>query len=719
MTGLAVAKDLDFEPPPSPRTEVSDGPRLDGTVDPADLWRVLWHWRRVIIGVIVAAMASTLLYCLLTPNLYTAVTEIFIDPRDRVVMRTDSGQNTLPPDGGISQVESQVQVVQSPTVLLRAIKALDLASDPEFNGRDGLLSRLARTVKSLAGIPSKVDDSDALTDKTLRNLRSRLAVKRADKVFVVDVIVTARSPDKAARIANAIAQAYMADQSHARFAKAQKASSELADRLAEQRQKVNDAEQKVETFKAEHDLVAANGELVGDQQLIEVNRQLSQAQSRTAELKARLDQIDAMRHGGSLPGATAEAIQSTVVTQLRAREAELVQREADLKTQLGPRHPAIASIEAERRDVHKLLAAEFDRIARAAKADYDRARANEASATRSLDQQKSDAIAAKQNQVQLRALERDAEANRTIYATFLLRSREEHEESGIDTTNIRVIGEATPPQQRSWPVTGFLLLASLGAGLAVGAGIALIGEYLKPHVLSPAMMERASGAPVIGSLPLSELGLGGRAGSGGDLSGRAEIVLGLVLRRVIQAGRDRAEAVQGRSGRPVDSLLVGSAAAAPLQSWCFARLLAATAANLGLRVLLVDAGHAPAEGGERAGLLDVLRGDCALADSVEADPRASIWSLARGRVPVPGDPGGRTLEPSRLFAQARRHFDLIVIDGGVLADNPRVASVIDYVDDVLLLAERGATLQQEVAAAVHAVSVMGGRVDSGLLLEPA
>lgn len=147
-----------------------------------------------------------------------------------------------------SMVESQVSVVQSTGVLLKAIEATKLTEDPEFNGQGGLVSRL------LGGLLGSGSAETDRTGKTLDALRRRLAVKRADKVLVLDVIVTAKSADKAAKLANAIAQAYLADQASARAKMATDASDSITARLEEQRKRVQQAENAVEAYKSAHNM---------------------------------------------------------------------------------------------------------------------------------------------------------------------------------------------------------------------------------------------------------------------------------------------------------------------------------------------------------------------------------------------------------------------------------------------------------------------------------
>ena len=209
---------------------------------------------------------------LATPQ-YTATAQILVDPRDKQVVRDDVNPSSIAADGGVTQVESQASVLQSNGVLLRAIAATRLESDPEFNG-SGLLSALSR----LAGLLFKASDADAyaarLKAQTLQTLRKHVVVKRADKVLVLDLAVRARTAERAAELANAIADAYLADQAEARAAAGRDASKALSSRLGDLQASVREAENAVADYRASHNFVVSTGQLVSDQEINQTTAQL-------------------------------------------------------------------------------------------------------------------------------------------------------------------------------------------------------------------------------------------------------------------------------------------------------------------------------------------------------------------------------------------------------------------------------------------------------------
>jgi uncharacterized protein involved in exopolysaccharide biosynthesis len=127
-----------------------------------------------------------------------------------------------------------------------------------------------------------------------------------------------------------------------------------------------------------------------------------------------------------------------------------------------------------------LIAEELRRIAGAAKSDYRRAVASEQALSANLQALKNTTIRSNEAMVKLRELERQAESDRDIYQAFLVRAKEIGVQSGVDTSNTRVISIALPPIRPSGPRLLLLLMGAL-AGLALGSAYFwLFGQTLQP-----------------------------------------------------------------------------------------------------------------------------------------------------------------------------------------------------------------------------------------------
>ena len=400
-------------------------------IDVQKIWSVLWRGKITILLSMMIAVGLAAAFVLLVPHKYTATTQILIDPMDLRGAQSDISPTIPQSDAAVLQVESQARVIASDNVLRRVVASEGLDHDPEF-----MHGAMAEKYGPLAA---------------LNELQKHVQVKRSERTYVVDVSVTSEDPDKAARIANAIAQTYLTEQTEVRSNAARQISQALTGRLKELQTRVRDAEQKVEAYKASHNIVGATGELVNEQQLTSLNAQLSASRARTSEAKARLDQVESVLHSKTPIGAFPEAVQSQTISLLRSQYAEIMRRDAEQKSSLGERHPAVIEIEAQGARLQKLIEDEVNRIAASDRAEYERAKADEDMLSRQVDGLKNTAVSTNESLVGLRELERDVQASRAVYESFLVRSRETGEQEQVDTKNIRIISKADRPLYRSSP----------------------------------------------------------------------------------------------------------------------------------------------------------------------------------------------------------------------------------------------------------------------------
>ncbi len=453
--------------------------RVAGSIlDPAYLINVLWNRRRTIVAAAVTGMLAALLFGLLAPARYTASMQVLIDPNDlRVVDNVLRAQNQLT-ETHITQVENQVRVLMSNNVAKRVVERLRLDQDPDFTGGGGSkLFDLRAAIRGLFGTSSSGGRNDPALD-ALNTLKSRISAKRLDRTYVVDASVWARTPARAVEIANALLESFLEEQSDARYDAARRASTSLGGRLAELRDRVQKAEQRVEDYKKKNNLISSSGTLVNERQLTELSSQLVLARARTEEAKARYNKIMEAQRSRADPGAIGEAVGSATITALRTQLAEIARREGEINATLGSRHPAVIEIGSQATRIRRMIEEEVTRIAQAARNDMERAQANEAALSASLERQKDQLEDTNDRSVRLRELERDVQASRSVYESYLVRTREVSEQERLDTTNIRVIAKPDLPESRSFPPRNLILLAGGGMlGSMLGMALALFGAW--------------------------------------------------------------------------------------------------------------------------------------------------------------------------------------------------------------------------------------------------
>ncbi len=450
-----------------PQVEPHPEPRTEARVILRRLWRGSGF---IVLGALFMVAAAVALLGLIPPR-YTSSIQILVDPSDLRVVENEVNARQPQADSGVSIAESQVRVIQSDNVLRRVIAKLHLDQDDEFVLPDGNNPTIA-WIKGALGMVPPAASRDPV-NIALDTLQTKLSVRRAERTFVIDVSVQSRDPEKAARIANAIGDAYFAEEAAARTDTARRAYDALTGRLGSLKRDVEQAEGEVVRYREAHKLVASSGRLLTDQQLGDLNQQLVTASIKTAEAKSRLDQARKMRSSDPST-ALPEMLQSLEMQALRQQYATLSRNTAELATRLGERHPAMAEQYAQQRDLQRLIQREKERIIDTTQKDYDRAAASEAAIRTNLDRVKTETVSSDRAYVGLRELERTLEARRGVYEAYLKRAREASEQERLNTTNVRIISVATPARQRTFPPSPKIVLpVALVLGLLLGGVIAL------------------------------------------------------------------------------------------------------------------------------------------------------------------------------------------------------------------------------------------------------
>jgi len=651
------------------------------------------RWKLIAICVATCAVLVGA-YGLSSPKRYIATAEILVDTRGLKVVDGDVNQRFENAETLNADLESQIRIMNSSSVLRGVVERENLANDPDFVSRPGLLGRLKAMITGKPAGPVDPDGAAvSVLDKTV-------TIRRSEKSFVVDISTTASSPEKAARLAQAIAEVYIETQLRTRQMAAKRIGEEVAGRLKDLRTQLEAAEKRLEDYRTSNNLVYANGKLALDQDVTELATQLNQARARTARARARLDQIKALPANASVE-SLAEILDSPTIIQLRVRLAEASRQESELRQSLGPLHPEIAAAAARVADARRAIDQEIVRRRQAADAELTQASATERAMAAQIERAKKQTEAAGQALIGARELERAADANRKVYEQFLVRAREITEQSGFQPNLSRVISNATAqpnPIGLSTPV--LTILGGLG-GLPLGVGLAFLLHFLsaKPIETQPAQRKARQN--------------GLRAELRRTLVGEIDrsFVHHYVARRKFQrpaapppAMIELASRIGRRSsGDPLRILLVAAVTEREAGSE-FALALASSFAWQGLDVVAVD-GDAQNCGLTRLagqtgkpGLFDRLDARMIIDDMV-------IWN--RNGLPhllpasiVPNKPvGGETRRD--LVGRIERlcaGVDMVIIDAGRARTNPFISLLAEAASDFVVVTD----VAQDEPAAIDA-----------------
>jgi uncharacterized protein involved in exopolysaccharide biosynthesis len=468
---------------PSPQTTVD--PQRSGYAEVLS-----WLARGWVSLACVSSACAILAYggSFLIPANFVATVTLFVDSRSLQPLANTSG----PAQGGdnnyeVSSVESQAKIITSRSVLSRVVADENLTDDPAFMQAGG--TSLGDWVRSLVGIsPARAPTKEAHQLRALQELFERVTVRRPERTFIIDVSVRARTNDMAARLANAVAKAYLDEQAAAQAARARRANDALTSRLTELRERLRTSQERLQAFKDRHGLVGTRLQLSSEQQLTDANAQLSQARIDRIRSLAQFDNLSQAASGSNPDAEVPEALASPTVSDLRGRQAEARRQLTSILGQFGPNHPSVRDAKDQLASLNQSLQAELQRIRQAARLRYQRALAAETAAQALVDLLSAKAADTSGALAEATQLQQEVDINRNLLNTFLSRSREMDELAQIDASTARIVSTAEPPFDRAFPPRGIVFVV-VGAALGFWIAAARI-------VLQRSLLLRAGRGPV-------------------------------------------------------------------------------------------------------------------------------------------------------------------------------------------------------------------------------
>jgi uncharacterized protein involved in exopolysaccharide biosynthesis/Mrp family chromosome partitioning ATPase len=623
-----------------------------------DLAGILVRRRAWVFGTTIVCLVLAAGYLAIAKPTYTSTAQVYVDPRDRPTPKEQPGEQSSVPGDGLLLVESQLKIITSGEVLSRVVDQMGLRDDPEFNGHGGLIAR----VKAMFGFGQS---SNNLELEALRHLRLTTSAKRNERSFVIDISVSAHTAQRATDLANAVASAYLEEQTNSNANFNRRISEAITSQLERMRDAVSHSEQAIAAYKIANNLIGTRDRLVTGQELDEANTQLTNAKTKLTEAQARVKLIESIESGSASLESLPEAIQSGTITQLRARAADVSREEAQLAQVVGPNHPALQQARAQVRDTQAAIKSEVKLIAQAVRNVAISERINVQNLQARFDSLKVLAQTNEKAIVPLRELERKADSNRQVYETFLAKAKAASEQQVIDNTNIRQISRAVPPDRQSWPPTIGVMAGALFGGIFFGIMLALLRDAVgriggtppKP-IARDEEVERP--LPYIPETPAR---------------GRRE-----------QLARLRAELLAAPADHSI--LLVRASSDEALD--LVALELARAVEESGQKVVVIDAdlkAHVISSRlryNQRLGIRDILAGSATIGEAAYALGRTGIQVVPVGIAELT-PPIQQMRNAFSVAVQQARGFGRVIIDGGELGRTPSELGLYAMADEVIFL----------------------------------
>ena len=455
------------------------GQFIDADFDMPALGAALWRNKWKILRPTILIALATLAVVMMIPPKYLSESRVLVVGRDNVYLRPDADKDIV--DRSVvdpEAVTSQVQLILSRDLASEVIAKLKLGERREFDPALGGVS----LVKRVLGIFGLIKNPMSMTpqERVLEAYYDRLSVFAVDKSRVIVIGFLSQDPELAARVANAVADAYLERQQAAKQEQARSAGQWLAGEIESMRKKVAEAEAKVEVFRAKSNLlVGPNNTTLSAQQLGDLNTQLAAARAQKADADAKARLIRKMLQSGE-PIEYSDILNSELIRRLSEQRVTLRAQLAEQSSSLLDNHPRIKELKAQIADLDKQIRKEAETMARSLENDSKLADARVESQLAAFDQLKGQAATTNEQDIQLRAFERDAKSQRDLLESYLAKYREASARDTINSAppDARVISRATVSNVPAYPKKlPTVLIASL-ATLVLMSGLVLTGELL-------------------------------------------------------------------------------------------------------------------------------------------------------------------------------------------------------------------------------------------------
>lgn len=593
-----------------------------------------------------------------------------------------------------SYIDGQLFVFYAADILDNVRRSAGLVDDTEFlPSPPGLMDQLANRM-GRGPVPLTADQIDAAA---IGKLRAALSVSREGDSNVVSVSASATSAQKAATIANAFMDAYIAKSQLHQADKAVRIADWMENRALQIRLQLSAAEQAVAAFRTENRLVEGeNGATLSNQQLFELNAELIRTRTELAARRAAFNRATLLADTGGDLQTLPEVQGNEIVRELRSEMFGLERRIGDLIQQSSETDRRVSPLRDQLAEVNAQISAEVSRIIAAIGNEIETLEAREVLLSAGVSDAGGQSGDDGRANVTLQELERVAESYRELYQPYLADISLAREGGSLLVSGTDVVSPAVPPIDPSYPPKKVMVVLFTLLGLGFGGLLGLMREWLQQGFVTATQVESMLGFSVLNSLPKLR---------------RNDVPMDIVQK---DPASPYAEAVQvvrnallvNNEGVSSPVIFVTSAGVGDGKT-SLSSALAASAVNARQRVLIIDADF------RRAGMSH-------LVSAVEVDGLSDILTSPDLHFDVPTDMqsigidimpiGQMRVRPaallngngmSRILAHARKSYDLIIIDGPPVANLADATILSSLSDTVVFVVRWQATSRQSACEALR------------------
>lgn len=640
------------------------------------------RWSVLAISMLVCLGFAVLLLIVMKPE-YTATTLLQINTRTEQVTKVEDVMGSLTATD--AAVRTEIDVLDSRKLAARVIEKLGLndASPDEGSFFGQLKNAIRMMFMPIKDADAQKEAENAKMTRAVDSVLGRLDVAMTPRSYSINLRYTDADPEMAAKVANAFAQEYLNSQLEDKYEATRRASAWMNDRLKQMQASVQASDMAVEKYRAANNLTSAKGVLLSEQNLSELNSQLILARTQLAEAQAKASQSG---HGGHGIDSSEEVLTNPLISNLREQETQVRRDMADLASKYGERHPRMITVRDQLSDVQHKINEEISKIQNSLQTNVAVAQARVDTLQNQLHALESSSNVSNDASIQMAELERQALAEKTLYESFLARSKEISQMDFVQS-DARVISAAEVPLSPSKPQKLLVVALALIAGGAIGTGLMLLLEMLDAGFRTSEQVERDLTTPLLGLL--------------GELPAGETDLARYVTNKPTSAFTEGIRAVRtamqfAHPDKPAQVVVVSSSIPEEGKS-LFALSLAQLTAHGGAKVLLVDGDlRRPSIAGQlgltpKAGLAEVLIGQAKFKDTVVKVSGSDLQVLPS----LPNTQFSQELLASQkmqeLVAEWRKTYDMIVIDSPPVMAVSDAITISSLADSMLFMVRWGST----------------------------
>jgi polysaccharide biosynthesis transport protein len=706
------------------------------------VWTLRRSWHVPVVGCLIGLVLG-IAYVASVPSPYKASARILVDRGLNRFLQTNKIVDE--PTFDDAEIATQVYILMSDSVVAPVVRSMNLTSDSEFVGRPNApnaenswsVGKLARVAKQTIGLADDAANA-AVPDATLERVAIESVIKRLtvyrEDTAVINVSFESEDPSKAASIANAVADAYLANTVDTKLRATKTVSQWLQDRLNQLQKQAMDADRALQDYKIANSLVSGAKGLLTSEELANLNTQLGNSRIAVAEAKARLDRIRQAGPDGLVTMAMVDALtnekrgtvnyalSNTDISRLRAQYRELASKAAEIESLVGPTHLAVIKYRERMEEVRGAIREEEQRIADSYAGEYQLAASKEKELAATVAKSLGKVETTSQAEVTMRELESSADTLRNLYNSFLQKFKEINtiQTETIPLQSASIITRATPPLHKSLKKPGAVLAGSMVLGFLLGAGTLLAREWAAGVFRSSKSVERLTGLYCV-VLPKVR---GKRPQKAAPIE---EYVLDAPYSRFTETLRD-IKTLINRDHIAHGAKVIGivSSVSREGKTTIAANLAALMIASTGARALVIDADlhmrslTAKLAPDANEGLIEALEDPSRLPTVISTRPRSGLHVLpcsASGRVPNAAELLGSS-KMEELMLAARNAYDYIIVEIAPIMSVVDLKMIERFVDGFIFVVEWGQTKRSLVLEALSEADVINQRL-MGIILNKA